>query len=159
MKAFNFNKTKSNKNLNLCCTLLIPKWHLNKLINLKKNFTIEEILKNYSILIQKKIIFIKPIQTKHTTSYQYDNENELHLSRSHFRCDPMVWHRFKRLANHYGVSICKLFVLCLISNENLRKTVGTPADSRWFCFLIFFEITNYKLYKSFRIFFSRINRN
>ena len=157
MKTINFNncinEIKSKKNFDISCTLLIPKLYLGKIDKIKKLelISIEVLLKRYSKLVHHKTIKINPIYNKHTTSYQNSQYSALNLNRLHFRCDPMVWHHWKRLANHYGVSMCFLFFICLKNvEEKDLKSVGTPTEKWCFHNFIFFEVSNFNKYYSHR---------
>ena len=154
----NINEITSNNFKAVRGTILIPKMYLGKLDELKYNesFSIETLLTKFSFLINKKVIFISPNLEKHTTLYQGQPKVKLNLIRSHFRCSPLIWHQWKRLANHFGVSMCYLFIICLkkITIKQL-DSVGTPTESRRLCNFFFFEITNFTRSYSHRWFYAR----
>ena len=157
----NINEIKSIKSKYIRCTLLIPKLYLKKLDKLKyiESNSLEDLLNKFSLLIEKKIIIISPNLEKHTTQYQGQSKEILNLSRCHLRCNPMVWHHWKRLANHYGVSMCNLFFICL-KNITLKDldSVGTPTESLCLHNNFFFEVTNIARFYSHRWFYSRRSR-
>ena len=162
MKIININKNineiKSDKFVSLRCTLLVPKYYLNKLykIRIKNKLSFEKLLSKYLQMIQKENIKIQSNQSKHTTLYQYKVDSDLDLIRCHFRCDPMIWHHWKRLANHYGISMCLLFKICLKeTGVKDPKFVGTTAKSGRFHKFIFFEFTNFSKYFSNRWLYTR----
>ena len=152
------NEIKSKSDKSVRGTLLVPKMYLKKLDELryKKSLSIENLIIKFSFLIEKNIIHIPPNLNKHTTLYQNLNKNELSLIRCHLRCIPMVWHHWKRLANHFGLSMCNLFFICL-KNVTLKdlESVGTPTDSYLIHNFTFNEITNFTKSYSHRWFFSR----
>ena len=163
MKILNLNQNideiKSNDFKKLKTTLLVLNSNLSKLyeIRQKKELSLEELLKFFTLLLQKKIITIEPNLFKHTTLYQCGINQKLNLTRCHFRCDPMVWHHWKRLANHYGVSMCYLFSNCLKKVElEYFENVGTPTEKQSFHNLLFFEITNFTRFYSHRWIFTRL---
>ena len=155
----NINELKSIDHKNLRCTLLVPKNYIKILdvIRNKDNKSIESLITKFSYLIEKNIIFITPNLEKHTTLYQSHSKPKLNLIRSHFRCNPMVWHHWKRLSNHFGVSMCFLFIICL-KKVNLKAldSVGTPTESTRIHNYKFLEITNFLRNYSHRWFYSRL---
>ena len=155
----NINEIKSNDFKSLKCTLLIPRMYINFLDELliKESISIENLIKKFSSLIEKNVLIINPILEKHTTKYQSHSTEKLNLIRKHFRSNPLVWHYWKRLANHYGVSMCYLFLICLkkVTFKDLNS-VGTPTESRHLHNFIFFEVTNYTRSYSHRWLYSRI---
>ena len=152
----NINEIKSNEFIAIRSTLLVTKYYLGTLHIVRKKNSISELLKKYSYLIQKGEITIKANLGKHTTLYQSHSKEKLDLTRCHFRCDPMIWHHWKRLANLYGVSMCLLFILCLKEmKSNHSESVGSATDSGWFHNAIFVEFTNFSRKYSHRWFFSR----
>ena len=167
MKALNFNhnidEIKSSSYNCVRGTLLVPKLYFKILEELTKSspLSFEELIIKFSSLIEKQIIYISPIYHKHTTQYQNHNQNKekLDLIRCHLRCKPMVWHHWKRLANHFGLSMCYLFLICLkkVSLKEL-ESVGTPTESLHLHNFFFFEVTNNKKSYSHRWFYSRILR-
>ena len=157
----NINEIKTANNKSVRGTLLIPKIYLKKFdeISKKKSLSIEILLTKFSILIEKKIITFTPNLEKHTTLYQNHSKEKLNLIRLHFRSNPMVWHYWKRLSNHYGVSMCNLFFICLKKVEiKDLDSVGTPTDSRRIHNFSFYEVSNFTKYYSHRWFFSRSHK-
>ena len=157
---FNYNideiKTLNNKSVN--GTLLVPKIILKKLDELRyiKSNSIEDLIKKFSTLIEKRVIHVSPNIEKHTTLYQSHDKEKINLIRCHFRSNPMVWHHWKRLANHFGVSMCYLFFICLNKvNPKHLDSVGTPTESLHLNNFLFFEITNFIKSYSHRWFYSR----
>ena len=126
-------------------TLLVPKSYLKILDEHKiKNSSLEDLIRKFSIAIEKKIINVSPNFEKHTTQYQGLHKEKLNLTRCHLRCNPMVWHHWKRLSNHFGLSMCNLFIICLkkLTSKDL-ESVGTPTDSRLLHNFSFYEVTNF----------------
>ena len=165
MSTLNFNhnidEIKSEDFKSLRCTILIPEMYLKTLYKLTEIYShsIENLITKFSILIEKRIILIRPNYEKHTTLYQSHSKPKLNLSRRHFRCNPMVWHHWKRLADHFGVSMCYLFLICLkkVTLKDLAS-VGAPTETLRIHNYIFYELTNFTRYYSHRWFFSRIFR-
>ena len=163
MNNLNFNhnlneiKTINNKSVN--ATLLISKMYLKTLEELryKEAISIEGLITKFAFLIEKKILIIPPNLDKHTTLYQGIGKEKLNLIRCHLRCNPMVWHHWKRLANHFGVSMCNLFFICLKNvTSNDIDSVGTPTESIKHYNYLFFEVTNFARAFTHRWFFSKI---
>ena len=152
------NEIKSSNYKSIRGTLLIPINYLKLLddFRYKEFLSIEELISKFSFLIEKKIINIIPNLEKHTTQYQGIPKQKLNLIRCHFRSNPMIWHHWKRLANHYGISMCYLFLICLkkVSLKQL-ESVGAPTDSSCLCNFIFYEVTNFARFYSHRWFFSK----
>ena len=155
----NINEIKTNENKIVRGTLLIPKLYLKKLevLRNKELLSLEEIIVKFSFLIEKNLILINPNLEKHTTLYQGINKENLNLIRCHLRSKPMVWHHWKRLANHFGLSMCNLFFICLKEiNLNDLESVGTPTDSLKPYNYFFYECTNFARAFTHRWFYSRI---
>ena len=157
----NINEIKSIKNKSVRGTLLLPKNYLRvlDLLRFQEKITLEELLVRFSFLIEKKVILIIPNIEKHTTLYQGHTRVKLDLIRLHLRCRPMIWHHWKRLSNHFGVSMCNLFFICL-RNVALKdlESVGTPTNYLNFHNFFFFEVTNFTRNYSHRWFHSRAYR-
>ena len=155
------NEINSNNIKNVRCTLLIPKYYLTILDDLrnKNSLSIELLIKKFSYLIEKNIISIPPNLEKHTTLYQGQPKLKLNLIRCHLRTSPMLWHHWKRLANHFGVSMCNLFIICLKKvTLNDLDSVGTPTESLQIHNFFFFEVTNFIKFYSHRWFYIRIHK-
>ena len=153
------NEIKSIPIKSIRSTLLVPQLNFKMLDRLTDKYSLEELITKFSFLIENKIIIINPNLEKHTTLYQGQPKVKLDLIRCHLRCNPMVWHHWKRLANLFGVSMCNLFIICLkkVSLKEL-ESVGTSTEKRHVHNFLFYEITNSTRSYSHRWFYSKIYR-
>ena len=155
-KVYIQNKIKqieSESIFTLRCTFLIPKIRVSLMKYYKKQLEInrtEDLILYFIKLLEKRRIRPHRNISKHTALYQ---DLELNLQKHGFTCDPMVWHKWKRMANFLGVSMCYLFAECLdiMSSRGVSKeSDGVPTDSLVFAAQTCFEYTNFSKYRSRR---------
>ena len=153
VKTFNhyIPHIQSDPTKGLRCTFLVPKNYVLSIIELKKKLKIrktEDLISYYTELIQSKKISVHTNISKHTALYQ---KEDLDLQRHNFGCDPMVWHHWKRIANHLGVSMCFLYINVLeaVLGGHL-ESLEAPKKSYGFTTQKWLEHTNFEDYSSKR---------